>query len=263
MHLEGRIAVVTGAARGIGRALCERFHAEGAAKVVAADLDVEGALATAAAVGGLGFACDVSRPEEVAALVEAIEVDVGPIDLYASNAGVLEFDPDYDDAASATDGSWARAWGVNVMGHVHAARALIPHWRNRRAGYFLATVSAAGLLSQIGSATYSTTKHAALGFCEYLALTHRDDGIKVSALCPQGVDTEMMRGARANEPALLDGALTPGQVADAAVAGLRAGSFLILPHGQVADYMRTKAESYDRWLGGMARLRRHARPEGI
>ena len=145
------------------------------------------------------------------------------------------------------------------MGHVNAAGALLPYWRERREGYFLATVSAAGLLSQIGSATYSTTKHAALGYCEYLAITHRDDGIKVSALCPQGVDTAMALGADARTPALLDGLLSPEAVADSVITGLASEQFLILPHSQVAQYIRNKAENYDRWLGGMAKLRRASR----
>ncbi|MGC1303966.1 MAG: SDR family NAD(P)-dependent oxidoreductase, partial [Caulobacteraceae bacterium] len=253
------IVVVTGAAQGIGRALCERFHADGAAKVVAADLNADGAAETAAGVDGVAFACDVSQAGEVARMVEQVQTDHGPIDLYCSNAGILDRDPDFDNAASAPEDSWARSWGVNVMGHVHAARALLPSWRERREGYFLATVSAAGLLSQIGSGTYSVTKHAALGFCEHLAIAHRDDGIRVSALCPQGVDTAMARGASANTPALLDGLLSPQTVADAVIAGLAAEQFLILPHPQVAQYMRNKAENYDRWIGGMVKLRRAAR----
>ena len=258
MQLNGKVVVVTGAAQGIGRALCERFHAEGAAKVIAADLNIDGAAETAKRVGGLAFACDVSRAEEVAAMVETVRAEVGEIDLYASNAGILERDPDFNNASSPSEESWARSWGVNVMGHVHAAKALLPAWRERRSGYFLATVSAAGLLSQVGSATYSTTKHAAIGFCEHLAITHRDEGIKVSALCPQGVDTAMARGADAKAPALLDGLLSPEAVAEVVVQGLAAEQFLILPHPQVAQYMLNKAGNYDRWIGGMAKLRRAA-----
>ena len=259
MNVAGKVVIVTGAAQGIGRALAERFHAEGAAKVIAADLNAEGAADTAARVGGLAFACDVGQADEVKAMVERVEAEVGPIGLYASNAGILERDPDFDDAASASEEAWARSWAVNVMGHVHAARALLPYWRARREGWFLATVSAAGLLSQIGSATYSTTKHAALGFCEHLAIAHRDDGIGVSALCPQGVDTAMVRDAAATQPALLDGVLSPEAVAESVIQGLAAGRFLILPHPQVAQYMVNKAGDYDRWLGGMAKLRRAVR----
>ena len=259
MNVDGKIVVVTGAAQGIGRALCERFHAEGAAKVIAADLDADGAAETAERTNGLAFACDVGQAGEVGAMVEKIEADIGPIALYASNAGIFERDPDFEDAGSASEESWARCWAVNVMGHVHAARALLPAWRQRREGYFLATVSAAGLLSQIGSATYATTKHAALGFCEHLAITHRDEGIKVSALCPQGVATAMTRGADASQPALLDGLLSPEAVAQTVIEGLAAERFLILPHPQVEQYMRNKTDNYERWLGGMAKLRRATR----
>ena len=258
MNLSGKIVIVTGAAQGIGRALVERFHAEGAARVVAADLNAEGAADTAARVNGLAFACDVAQVDEVRTMVDKVETDVGPVALYASNAGILDRDPDFNDASSPSEESWARSWAVNVMGHVNAARAVLPYWRQRREGYFLATVSAAGLLSQVGSATYSTTKHAALGYCEYLAITHRDDGSKVSALCPQGVDTAMARGADARTPALLDGLLSSEAVADSVVAGLAREQFLILPHPQVAHYMRNKVDDYDRWLGGMAKLRRAA-----
>lgn len=255
-EVAGQVALVTGAAQGIGRALCERFHAEGAAKVVAADLNAQGAADAAAAVGGFAFSCDVSQADEVQTMVDRVEAEVGPIDLYCSNAGILDRDPDFDNAASSPEEDWTRSWGVNVMGHVHAARALIPYFKTRGQGYFLATVSAAGLLTQVGSATYSVTKHAALAFCEYLAITHRDDGIRVSALCPQGVDTAMIRGATGREPALLDGVLGAPAVAEAVIQGLETERFLILPHPQVAQYIRNKAEDYDRWLGGMAKLRR-------
>ena len=259
MQVAGKVVVVTGAAQGIGRALCERFHAEGASRVIAADLDAEGAADMAARVDGLAFACDVSQADEVGRMIAQVEAEVGPVDLYCSNAGILDKDPDFDDAASAPDEHWARSWAVNVMGHVNAARALLPGWRARREGYFLATVSAAGLLTQVGSATYSVTKHAALAFCEHLAIAHRDEGIKVSALCPQGVDTAMARGADARTPALLDGLLSPQAVAETVVQGLAAEQFLILPHPQVAQYMRNKTDNYDRWLGGMVKLRRAAK----
>ena len=257
MQVQGKIIIVTGAAQGIGRALCERFAVEGARAVVCADLNGAGAVETAGRIGGMAATCDVSNAEDVARMVAKAQAEIGPIDLYCSNAGILESDPDFANAASATEVSWARSWGVNVMGHVHAARALLPAMIARRQGYFLNTISAAGLLAQVGSATYTVTKHAALGFSEYLALTHRDDGIKVSALCPQGVDTPMIQGASGREPALLDGLLSPEAVADAAIHGLAAERFLILPHPQVADYIKGKAADYDRWIGGMAKLRRN------
>ncbi len=256
MRVTGKTVVVAGAAHGIGRALAERFRAEGAAAVAVADLDLEGAAELADRLGGMAFACDVSKADEVERMVAAVEAQVGPIDLYCSNAGILEPDPDFDDAASASEEAWARSWGVNVMGHVHAARALLPRMVARGQGYFLNTVSAAGLLTQVGSATYATTKHAALGFSEALAITHRDHGIKVSCLCPQGVDTAMVRGATGREPALLDGLLSPEQVAEAVIQGLDKEQFLILPHPQVARYVQNKAADYDRWIGAMVKLRR-------
>ena len=252
MELSGRVVAVTGAARGIGRALAGAAQARGA-MVVALDRDGAGAQALAARLGGRAYALDVADPEAVAAILARIEAEIGPIALYCSNAGILERDPDPELAISADPESWARSWAVNVMGHVHAARVLVPLWRARGGGAFLGTVSAAGLLSQIGSATYSATKHAALAFLEHLAIAHAADGIRVAALCPQGVDTAMLGAASA---AARDGVLTPETVAEAALDGLAAGRFLILPHPQVAEYARRRAEDPERWLAGMARLRR-------
>ena len=245
MKLTGKIAVVTGAAQGIGAALAARFAQEGAKAVVAADIKA-----------GPGIApCDVSREVDIVRLIDDTEDKFGPIDLFCSNAGIAVTDPDWDNPASAFDDGWARSWAVNVMAHVHAARHLVPRMAARGGGYFLQTVSAAGLLSQIGSGAYSTTKHAALGFAENLAIAGHDRGIKVSVLCPQGVDTALLRGIDRGVPDR-DGVLTPEAVADAVVAGLDAEQFLILPHPEVATYLRRKADDYDRWLGGMARLRR-------
>jgi len=261
MRVHGKIVLVTGGAQGIGRALCQRFHAEGARHVVVADLDAAGATEVATQIGGTAMRCDVSRADDVARTVDRVQAELGPVDLLCSNAGILEHDPDPANAASASDESWARNWAVNVMGHVHTARAVLPTMIARREGFILNTISAAGLLSQIGSATYSTTKHAALGFTEYLALTHRDDGIKVATLCPQGVNTAMARGASGCEPALLDGLLSADAVADAVIEGLAAEHFLILPHPQVTDYVRRKAADPDRWVGGIAKLRRRKKAE--
>ena len=258
MKVGGKVVVVTGGATGIGRGLVERFAREGAT-VVVADLNEGGAAAVAEPLGGVGFACDVTREEDIRRLVEQTEAKVGPIGLFCSNAGVLDPEPDFDNAASAPDALWQRGWNVHVMAHVYAARALLPRYIERGEGWFLNTVSAAGLLNQVGTAVYAATKHAAIGFAENLAFTHKDHGVKVAVLCPQGVRTDMLQGATGNEPALLDGVLSPEQVAEAVIEGLEAERFLILPHPQVLSYFRNKAEDYDRWLGGMAKLRRAMR----
>jgi NAD(P)-dependent dehydrogenase (short-subunit alcohol dehydrogenase family) len=255
MKLAGKIAVVTGGAQGIGAALCERFAQQGAKAVIVADLNEAGAEAVAAKIGGTAMPCDVSHEGEILRVIEHTEAQFGPIDLFCSNAGILVADPDWDNPASAPDDGWARSWAVNVMAHVYAARHLVPRMSARGGGYFLNTVSAAGLLSQIGGGPYATTKHAALGFAENLAIATRDRGIKVSVLCPQGVDTPMLRGIARGVPDR-DGVLTPAEVADAVIAGLDAERFLILPHPEVATYTRRKADDPDRWLAGMARLRR-------
>ncbi|MDB5590468.1 SDR family NAD(P)-dependent oxidoreductase [Enterovirga sp.] len=259
MKVAGQVVVVTGGASGIGRALARRFAQEGARAVVVADLDGPGAEAVGRAIGGEGFACDVSREADLVGVIDRTEERFGPIGLFCSNAGVLAgLDRRSEHPAGAADELWQHSWAVNVMAHVWAARALVPRMKARGGGWFLNTASAAGLLSQIGSAIYSTTKHASIGFAENLAIAHRDDGIRVAVLCPQGVDTPMLGRDRSN-PAALDGVLSPDQVAEAAVRGLEAETFLILPHAQVAGYMRVKAEDYDRWLGGMVKLQRRLR----
>ena len=253
MKLQGKVVVVTGGASGIGKALVERFHKEGAEAIVVGDLNASGAEEVARSVGGIPVGADVTQEADVRRLVSAAEDRFGRIDLFCSNAGVSVRDADLDNAASAADAGWALAWGVNVMAHVYAARAALPGMIARRSGYFLNTVSAAGLLSQIGSAVYSTTKHAAIGFGESLAITHRQHGIGVSLLCPQAVDTPMLGGARGSQS--VDGVLSPEDVAESVVTGLADERFLILPHEQVLTYMQRKTGDYDRWIRGMARLR--------
>ncbi len=252
MELAGKIAVVTGAARGIGAALVQELKARGAAHVAATDIlpSVHETDADSTHI------CDVTSHDQVEALVAEIEDKYGPIDLFCSNAGVLNgVDLSFDNAGSADAAEWQLAWDVNVMAHVHAARALVPRMKARGGGYFLNTASAAGLLTLIGSATYSATKHAALGFAENLAITHRDDGIRVSALCPQAVNTAMI-GDDPNNPASLDGILSAEDVAKAALDGVEAERFLVLPHPNVDEYFKAKAADYNRWIGGMAKLQR-------
>lgn len=261
MKVAGRVVVVTGAGGGIGKAMAERFAREGAAAVVVGDRDGAAAESVGRAFGGEGLACDVSREADILRLIDRTEERYGPIGLFCSNAGVAEgVDRLSENAGGAPDETWARSWAVNVMAHVWAARALVPRMKARGGGWFLHTASAAGLLSQVGSAVYSTTKHAAVGFAENLAISHRADGIRVSLLCPQGVDTAMLRGLPEG-PASTDGVLSPEEVAEAVVRGLDEESFLILPHPEVAGYMRRKAEDYDRWLGGMAKLQRLQREQ--
>jgi NAD(P)-dependent dehydrogenase (short-subunit alcohol dehydrogenase family) len=234
--------------------MSERFAKEGAKKVVVADLNGEGAAAVAGRIGGRSMRCDVSREDDIIELVRSTESEIGPIDLFCSNAGIGDFGGDPNDVTSSSNEAWARGWAVNVMAHVYAARALLPRMTARGGGYFLNTISAAGLLNQIGSAVYGTTKHAAVGFAENLAITHADRGIRVSVLCPQAVDTTMLRAGGPGAQHI-DGVLTPEAVADVVIDGLANERFLILPHPQVAQYVRRKGDDYDRWIGGMIRFR--------
>lgn len=259
MKVAGRVVVVTGGGGGIGRALAERFAREGASAVVVGDLDGAAAQSVGRAIGGEGFACDSGREADILALIDRTEERFGPIGLFCSNAGIAEgVDRLSDNAAGPSDEIWARSWAVNVMAHVWAARALVPRMKARGGGWFLHTASAAGLLSQVGGSVYATTKHAAVGFAENLAISHRAHGIRVALLCPQGVDTAMLRGLP-DSPATIDGVLSAEDVAEAVIQGLDAETFLILPHTQVLTYMRRKAEDYDRWLGGMAKLQKGIR----
>ena len=256
MQLFDKTVIVTGGGSGIGRALCDAFHQARAKRIVVADVDLKAAEHVAAKVGGVAFHCDVSNEADVISLIEKTESESGPVDLYCSNAGVaLGFAPRVDNAAAGPDELWHRAWSINVMGHVYAGRNLIPRMKLRGGGYFLITVSAAGLLTQIGSAIYSTTKHAAVGFAENIAIAQRDDGIKVSILCPQAVDTPLLQRLPSG-PQSMDGILSPAQVAQSAIQGIERETFLILPHAEVQEYMRKKMEDRDRWINGMARLQR-------
>jgi NAD(P)-dependent dehydrogenase (short-subunit alcohol dehydrogenase family) len=250
MELKGKICVVTGAASGIGLALCHAFKAEGAAHVVCVDLNGDGAEATAKAVGGTAFTVDVSDETQITAMIDKVEADIGPIDLFFSNAGIA-----VGGGVDTPNADWQRTWDINVMAHVWAARHLVPLMAARGGGYLLNTASAAGLLNQIGSASYGVTKHAAVGLAEWIAMSHGDEGIKVSVLCPQAVRTEMTRGHE-DHVAAIDGMMEPEPVAQCCVDAIRDETFLILPHAQVRDYMQAKTANYDRWIGGMRKLNR-------
>ena len=250
MELENKIVVVTGAANGIGRAMAIRFAKENAKAVICADLDENGACETAQQINGIGKKLDVSDPNAIADLIEQIENDIGPIDLFCSNAGIL-----MAGGVEVPDDQWQKIWDVNLMSHVWAARYLVPRMAARGGGYLLNTSSAAGLLNQVGSAPYGVTKHAAVGLAEWIAMSYGDQGIKVSLLCPQAVSTAMIRGFE-EHVASIDGVIKPEDVAEACVQGIRDEQFLILPHPKVSTYIKNKAENYDRWIGGMRKLNR-------
>ncbi|MEP1472003.1 MAG: SDR family oxidoreductase [Halieaceae bacterium] len=256
MEVAGKIIVVTGGANGIGKGLCERFHRDGAEKVVVVDLEEANAKALAATIDGDGFGVDVRDEEQIKAMVAEVESRYGRIDLFCSNAGIIAGDGEPWYASSASNDTWQAMWDIHVMAHVWAARACLPGMIARGEGYFLNTASAAGLLNQVGDAAYSTTKHAAVGFAEALAITHGDDGIKVSCLCPQAVSTRMIGDIEGGGTAGVDGIITPEQVAETVVQGLAEEKFLLLPHPEVAQYRERKTADYDRWLGGMRKLRR-------
>lgn len=252
MRARERVVVVTGGASGIGRAMARRFAAEGARGVVVADLDGAGAARVAAEIGerALGLACDVADLGHAEPLVARAEEAFGPIDLFCANAGVAAGQGLGDPA------DWARSMDVNVHAHVAAARALLPGWLERGTGWFLATASAAGLITQIGSAPYAVTKHAAVAFAEWLAITYGDRGVGVSCLCPMGVRTPLFEsGGTASDVVAASGAvLEPDEVAGVVVEALEAERFLVLPHPEVLDFARRRTADHDRWLAGMRRL---------
>jgi NAD(P)-dependent dehydrogenase (short-subunit alcohol dehydrogenase family) len=260
MRIQGGVVVVTGGANGIGAAMARRFATDGALGVVVADLDDAQAGEVAAEAGragaqGVAVRCDVGDEEQVRALTVEVLERFGRIDLFCSNAG-LAFGRGLEAAAE----DWEAAWRVNVMAHVHAARAVLPSMLERGQGYLLHTCSAAGLLTNPGDAPYTVSKHAAVAFAEWLAVTYGDRGVRISIVCPQGVKTNMLlrgleeRNAAARAVAAAGELLEPEQVADAVVEGLASERFLILPHPEVATYLRRKAEDPDRWLAGVRRL---------
>ncbi len=253
MELRDRVVVVTGAGSGIGAALARRFHRAGARLVAVADIDVESARGVTEGIGGLAFGLDVADGNAVAAMVEEITAEHGPIDLFCANAGIA-----VGGGVEAGDEAWQRIWEVNVMSQVYAARAVLPQMIARGEGYLLLTASAAGLLTQLDAAPYSVTKHASVALAEWLAITHAGDGIRVSCLCPQFVNTPMAEAASITpgSAAWVQSVLIePEEVAEVVLAGIAAEKFLILPHPEVADYFQNKAGDYERWLGGMRKLR--------
>jgi NAD(P)-dependent dehydrogenase (short-subunit alcohol dehydrogenase family) len=265
-QVAGRVAVVTGGASGIGRALALALAGQGAAGVVVADLDGEGAGKVAAEIEAAGHralavTADLAREQDAQDLVARATAAFGQVDLFFSNAGII-----VGGGVEVSDEAWARIWAVNVQSHVYVARAVLPAMLARGDGYLIFTASAAGLLTQLGSAPYSVTKHALVALAEWLSITHGDQGIKVSALCPQAVATNLGATSRAQVPAgavrppgstssaAVDGVLSPEQVADVVLAGIADERFLILPHPEVATYEQRRAQDRERWLSGMRRL---------
>jgi len=251
MKIRDKVVVVTGAASGIGKALVARFAQEGARGIVCADLDEANAKAVAQSVGGLAVRCDVASEADVNALVAAALAKYGRIDLFCANAGII--------ARHGLDASleeWRRTMDVNFMAHVLAARAVVPVMLKQGGGYILTTASAAGLLMQVDSATYTASKHAAVAFSEWLSVNYAEQGIKVSCLCPQGVRTPMLLGPSGRRKSfLLEGSVSPEEVAAKVVETIDAERFLVLPHPEVAEYERRKTADRERWLAGMRRLR--------
>ncbi|MFH2130135.1 MAG: SDR family oxidoreductase [bacterium] len=254
MEIRDKVVVVTGGAMGIGEAMCRRFAEESPAAIVVVDREQERAESVAGDIGGLAIRADVTVEADIINVVKKTEAQYGRIDLFCSNAGIISSDAPGWTAASCANETWQKSWEVHVMAHVYAARAALPGMLKRKEGYFLNTSSAAGLLNQIGSAPYSTTKHAAVGFAESLAITHGDDGIRVSLLCPQAVRTQMVAGNE-DGSASVDGIMEPAELAEIVVQGLKEERFLILPHPEVKTYFQRKASDYERWIQGMRRFR--------
>lgn len=255
MEFTNKVAVVTGGASGIGRAIAAALRQAGA-QVMIADLGAERVAVAAREIGATGMVCDVTQETQIQALVAETERSLGPIDLFLSNAGIGAGEPDH--AASAPDEVWQRCWDIHVMAHVHAARALLPGMIARGSGYLVNTASAAGLLNQVGDAAYSATKHAAVSFAESLAISHGDDGIAVSVICPQYVATPLIGMDSPTDGSDHPGLLSADQVAETVLEGLRDERFLILPHPAVGEYYKLRAAEPERWLGGMRKLRRTA-----
>lgn len=254
MEVRNKIAVITGAAGGIGAALARRFHAEGAKAIAIADVQAERLQDVAAGIGALAISCNVAHECEIQNLVQRVEAELGPIDIFCSNAGIARLGDE-----DAPDEEWQLNWDVHVMAHVYAVRAVAPKMAARGSGYLIHTASAAGLLSHIQSASYAVTKHAAVAFAEWVSIKYRDQGVRVSVLAPQAVRTPMTDrpgGASVSQ----DGMIEPEELADCVIETMRREAFLMLPHPVVRDYMNKKATDIDRWLEGMNRWRSKAGP---
>jgi len=250
MEMQDKVVVITGGSGGIGKAMARAFLAEGATSIVLVDLNEAAVKAAAAEIGCIGEVCDVTSEAQIIDLVDRTLASQGRIDVFCSNAGAGGSGVLTD----APNDIWQAQWDLHVMSHIYAARAVLPSMIERGDGYLLNTASAAGLLAAMGSGPYTVTKAAAVKFAEFLAITHGDDGIRVSVLCPQGVNTAM--APRSLGDGQTDGIIEPEQLAQTVLQTLREERFYVLPHPEVEDYVRRKGDDIDRWLGGMRRLRR-------
>lgn len=248
MEVKDKSIVITGGASGIGKAMAARFLQEGAANVLIADVNPE-LESVAKELGIKSLRTDVAKEADVQKLIQMAETEFGQIDLLCNNAGI-----GVGGGPETPNEDWQRIWDINVMAHVYASRAALPDMLKRGEGYILNTASAAGLLTQIGSAPYAVTKHAAVAYAEWLAITYGDRGIKVSALCPQAVRTAMTANTKNGGVAGIDGMMEPDELCNSVVETLRSEQFLVLPHPEVLTYMQRKTTDYDRWIGGMKRL---------
>jgi NAD(P)-dependent dehydrogenase (short-subunit alcohol dehydrogenase family) len=256
MQLKDKVAVITGGASGIGKALAVRFLEEGAKGVVIADRQEQLVRQVGAEIGATALACDVTNENDILQLVALAETQFGPIDVFVSNAGIAE-----EGTEHADDEAWYRNWNIHVMAHIYAARAVASQMAERGSGYLVNTSSAAGLLTHVNAATYAVTKHAAVAFAEYLAITYGPKGVKVSVLCPQAVRTAMTQG-REGSVASVDGMIEPEELANSVICAMDEETFLILPHPVVLKYMQRKTGDYDRWLRGMQRLKHEYKNNG-
>lgn len=256
MNLADKNVIVTGGGSGIGAAMARRFTSEKPRLLVVSDIDGDSAARIASEVGGVAFQADVTDADQNERLIDHAESLAGPVDLFCANAGI-----GFAGDEQTPEEEWDRMWSVNLMSHVHAARRLVPAWLARGEGYFLATASAAGLLTNLKAAQYSVTKHAAVAFAEWLAVSYGHAGVKVSCLCPMGVRTPFLDAAEEFHDLLDPYAIEPAEVAEAVVAGLEAERFLILPHPEVKRFFQNKAGDYDRWITGMQKLQNAVFPE--
>lgn len=255
MDIADKVIIITGGASGIGKALARKFSAEGG-KIVIADINEKRLKIVSNKLNCEGNLCDVTDEKQIQFLIESVNTKLGPVDIFVSNAGTILGETSH--AASATDCIWNQCWQLHVMSHVYAARSLLPGMIKRKNGCFLQIISAAALLSQIGDSAYSATKQAALGFAESLAISHKMDGIQVSVACPQYVATDMLgysESALAYRPQTV---LTPDEVAESIIIGLKKEHFLILPHQEVYQYMKFKSSKYNKWIDQMSKLRTRA-----